>query len=60
MVNRNPIKEFVSLEGLPNGQYQLIRSTKEGMNQIIGTYQIEDGTLYLEIAPSSIYFLTTR
>ncbi len=60
MVNRLPLPEPAILQGLPDGTYYLVRSTKEAMNQLEETYQVEGGTLSLILPASSINFLTTR
>jgi len=60
MVNRLAMSESAALRGLPNSTYYLVRSTKESMNQLVETYHVEDGTLSLSLAASSINFLTTR
>ncbi len=60
MVNRLPLPEETILQGLPDGTYYLIRSTKEAMNQPVETYEIEGGELSLTVAASSINFLTSQ
>jgi hypothetical protein len=59
LVNRNPIKEEVRLDGLPDGNYNLMRSSRDEQNELIWSQEI-NGSVLLEIAANSINFLTTR
>jgi hypothetical protein len=60
IVNRFHKPERVVIEGLPAGEYTLLRSSRSETNRPIWTVRLEGENLELEIAASSINFLTTR
>ena len=51
---------FVTLSGLPPGSYTHIRSTSEEAGTTVGTYEITDGSVGLEMPRGSVNVLTTR
>lgn len=60
IVNRFPKSERVVIQGLPGGDYTLLRSSRSEVNRPIWSQNLDGESLELEIAASSINFLTTR
>jgi hypothetical protein len=60
IVNRNPINEPAILSGLPAGTYYWLRMSRDEDLHMVSTIEVNSEEINLEIAPSSINFLTTR
>jgi O-glycosyl hydrolase len=60
IVNRFPKSERVVIQGLPVGNYTLLRSSQSETNRPIWSQDLNGESLELEIAASSINFLSTR
>ena len=51
--------EFV-LEGLPDGEYELIAFTEAGWVQSQGTVAASGGTVTVDMAPESVLFVVSQ
>ena len=52
--------EQARITGLPNGEYDLIVSTREEFGKIVQAYQVTDGTLLFELPGFSVTLLKTH
>ncbi len=60
MVNTDGKALTVNVEGLPDGTYTHIQTTETDLETTIGTYQISNETVTLQIPGMSINVLSTR